>query len=231
MIMRYGLQANLTNRLTAAATRELAALSLLLQDFQLTDAPDERFLTHGKGYSSRQAYQLLLQEDIEDDHAALIWRSRAPHKLKIFAWLLFRGRLNTKCNLFHKTIVPDASCPRCGGPSEDTAHLFLLCPHAARIWERLGLSPSSRFQDLWLLPVPANLNGRVWPEVLLMILSKIWDSRNAAAFRNESHSAILTVRNICNDLEICNNRFRDPVDKAVANSWLLFLTSRLAVTL
>lgn len=55
LIMLYGVQENLTNRLTTDATRELAALSLLLQDFQLTDAPEEQFLTHGKGYSSRKA--------------------------------------------------------------------------------------------------------------------------------------------------------------------------------
>lgn len=110
-IMRYGVQANLVNRLTLAASHELAALSLLLQDFQLADAPDERFLIHGTGFSSRKAYRMLLHEEVEDDHAPLIWRSRAPHKLKIFTWLLFRGRLNTKCNLFHKKISTDAACP------------------------------------------------------------------------------------------------------------------------
>lgn len=84
-IMRYGLQANLTNRLTSAALRELDALCLLLQDFQLTDGPDERFLIHGQQFSPKAAYKIMLHEEVEDDHADLIWRSRAPHKIKLFA--------------------------------------------------------------------------------------------------------------------------------------------------
>lgn len=107
--MLYGLLTNLTNRLTNAASSELVALSLLLQDFQLSDSPDERFLVHGPSFSSKAVYDILMQEVVEDDHADLIWRSRNPSKIKIFAWLLFRGRLNTRANLMLTARV----APRC----------------------------------------------------------------------------------------------------------------------
>ena len=79
------------NRLTNAASSELVALSLLLQDFQLSDSPDERFLVHGPSFSSKAVYDILMQEVVEDDHADLIWRFRNPSKIKILAWLLSEG--------------------------------------------------------------------------------------------------------------------------------------------
>lgn len=79
------------NRLTNAASSELVALSLLLQDFQLSDSPDERFLVHSPSFSSEAVYDILMQEVVEDDHADLIWHFRNPSKIKILAWLLSEG--------------------------------------------------------------------------------------------------------------------------------------------
>lgn len=54
---------NLTNRLSNAATSELAALSLLLQDFQLSDGQNEHHLMHADCFTSRAAYNILKHED------------------------------------------------------------------------------------------------------------------------------------------------------------------------
>ena len=86
--MQYGLHANLTNRLSNATSAELVALNVLLQDFQLSEGPDDRTLNHGAPFSSKAAYAILTQGETEDDHANLIWRSRAHPKLRLFGWLL-----------------------------------------------------------------------------------------------------------------------------------------------
>ena len=88
-----------------------------------------------------------------------------------------------------------------------------------------------RFQDLWLVPSPDQLDDRVWPEMLLITLWRIWDSRNAVVFRSQDHTPDPTIRNIVTDLELFSHRFRDPVDKVAATSWLSYLAARLAVPL
>ena len=130
------------NRLTNAASSELVALSLLLQDFQLSDSPDERFLVHGPSFSSKAVYDILMQEVVEDDHADLIWRFRNPSKIKILAWLLSEGDLNTRANLFHKHIAPDAHCPHCSGPKT-----LYTCLSLARLPPESGICSVYKLQE------------------------------------------------------------------------------------
>ena len=46
-----------------------------------------------------------------DGFAELIWSSKVSIKVKIFGWLIFKDRLNTKHNLLKKTITNDSICP------------------------------------------------------------------------------------------------------------------------
>lgn len=57
------------------------------------------------------------------------------------------------------------------------------------------------------------------PEVLLTI------------FRNENHTAAVAVTNICKDPDLCLHRFKNPVDKVSAKSWLDYLSLQLAADL
>lgn len=170
-----------------------------------------------------------MHED-EDDHVDLIFRSRSPNKIKIFAWLLFRGRLNTRANLFHMSLAQMLTAraiqERHNTPYTSSSPVRLLL----RFGYNMASPHRDVFQDLWLTP-PAGLDPRVWPEVLLIILWKIWDTRNADIFKNKGHNYLLTIRNIRNDLELCLHRFGDPVDKVATKSWLDYFSSRLSVTL
>lgn len=141
--MHDGLLAILRTRLTNAASAQLASVLSLLQDVAPSVLPDDRFLTHSVTFSARCAYSLLSSADETDPHADYIWISRATIKVKIFAWLLLRDRLNTKANLHRKTIAPDSSCPRCAQRHEDASHLALHCPRAVHVWDLLGLQPPS----------------------------------------------------------------------------------------
>lgn len=113
--MDEGLDAGLRNRLTLAALAEFALLRNVLQVVVLFEASDIRLLNDGSPLFTRGAY-LAITAAPEDENAKWIWDSHVPNKVKIFAWLLFRDRLNTRANLLHKTLLPFASCARCQAP-------------------------------------------------------------------------------------------------------------------
>lgn len=138
----------------------------LLQDFRLEHQPDQRFIVHSLPFS-KNAYTQIITEDDVDPNAALIWVSKAPNKVKVFAWLLFKVRLNKIENLLRKGIRPNSSCPICVAPSEDVLHLFLLCPSARQVWWRLGLMPPDNLHQAWDISAPEGLKPSVWPTVLL----------------------------------------------------------------
>ncbi|VAI33780.1 unnamed protein product [Triticum turgidum subsp. durum] len=89
-IWQTSLLTNLRNRLSNVAARELDWVLLLLQDFQQVDQPDERSLTHGLSFSAKNAYSSIVAEDSTDPHHDLVWASKFPIKVKVFAWLLLR---------------------------------------------------------------------------------------------------------------------------------------------
>jgi hypothetical protein len=125
--MQVGVQFALRNRLTAAASLELSSLLPLLQVFQLNAQPDTRTMLDGHPFSSRAAYSSLHEANSGSDYD-LIWNSRAPNKVKIFAWLVQLDRLNTRANLHRQTIIDHDECPTCPSITEDRNHLFFECP-------------------------------------------------------------------------------------------------------
>lgn len=229
--MQNGLLANLRNRLTAVASAELAVVLSLLQDFEHNAAADDRYLTHGLPFSTKNAYHLLAGLPDHDTNAHLIWASRVPIKVQVFGWLLFKDRLNSKANLFRKTIVPDTICTRCAAPLEDVTHIFLTCPDTVRVWAALQLPTPASINDIWEITTPSGLDNDIWPSVALSILWKIWDSRNSLVFRNERHSVHVTVQNIVHDFTLWTARFREHHQKVGAMSWRQYLSLRASAYL
>ena len=133
-ILRFGIETNLRNRLSLTAETEMVSLLAVLQDFVPSTEEDQRFLLKGHDFSTKQAYITIMARPETDLIAPLIWNTKAPRKIKIFAWLLFKDRLNTAVNLTQKNIIPSDLCTRCATLPEDSTHLFISCPLANRIW-------------------------------------------------------------------------------------------------
>ena len=104
-ILRFGVEANLRNRLCLMAEQELVSLFAILQDFVPSEGEDQWFLRHGICFSTKHAYGVLITRPDADLMAPLIWSAKVPRKLKVFAWLLFKDRLNTRVNLACKHII------------------------------------------------------------------------------------------------------------------------------
>ncbi|XP_024316565.1 uncharacterized protein LOC100841448 [Brachypodium distachyon] len=92
-------------------------------------------------------------------------------EVKIFGWLFCRDRLNTRCNLFKKTIVSSDICPRCNLLAESRDHLFYLCPSSQAIWRRLGISHPVSGTTPWSAAMPSGgQEPKLWPALLLVVL-------------------------------------------------------------
>ena len=223
-VLQNGVESGLRNRLTMAATQQLAALSLLLQGTTLTDDADSRLLLDGSAFSTRGAY-VGIQTALLNPDADRVWASRVPNKVKIFGWLLLLDRLNTRANLRHKHILDYELCPRFNAPKEDRHNLFISCPYAAQVWQKIGIQPNAQpFRLLWDSPIPPHMPHEVWDSVLLIILWKIWDARNASVFRSIDQPASVTIKNIIHDLTLWAYRFSKADMRLAADLWRDHLT-------
>ena len=67
----------------------------------------------------------------------LIWKSPIPYKIKVFAWLVALGRVNT-CDVLQKKRPNYMLYPSwyvmCKREEETVAHLFIHCSFSSRIW-------------------------------------------------------------------------------------------------
>ena len=63
-----------------------------------------------------------------------IWKQVLPPKIKLFAWSLVKGKLQTSKRLGH--FLPNVinQCPMCHNHEEDQDHLFLHCQYAKHVW-------------------------------------------------------------------------------------------------
>ena len=63
--------------------------------------------------------------------------------------------------------------------------------------------------------------------VVLIVLWKIWDARNAKVFRDIDQSSLVTITKIVDDLTLWLNRCKNITKKEHAGLWRDFLSSRL----
>jgi hypothetical protein len=194
-----------------------------LQDINLVAGHDIRFMKHtGRPYSSKAAYTALdCAGEEEDPHGKLVWETRVPNKVKIFAWLYLKNRLSTRCALFAKHIVNSCTCERCDAANEDRHHVFFACPESKRVWVALGMESIcyNHNQDIWAPVLPANLDAVLWPFVLLMLLWRIWDARNGHIFRAEGFSGRVVLSRARDDLVIWKKCLPDHLVNSFS-SWL-----------
>ena len=81
----------------------------------------------------------------------MIWKSIIPHKVKVFAWLVALGRIDT-CDVLQKKrpycVLYPSWCVLCKREEETIDHLFIHCNFSSRIWWKVlkvfGLS--------WVVP-------------------------------------------------------------------------------
>lgn len=218
-------------RLTQVATGEFTSLGNLLNSYGSDDGPDDRtYIWDGtKLFSSAVAYRALSHMGYHDPNANRIWGTRVLTKLKFFAWLLCSDCLPTRNNLFTKHILERAAndCPRCTSTLETGHHLFFACPSARQLYQRLDLTLGViSMENPWELPCPLPTLRCVWDDVVIMLMWRLWKSRNDIVFNRQETTTAANVRFLIADLDIWGYRYKDHRHIAALARWRAYLTSR-----
>ena len=134
---------------------------------------------------------------------SFIWKSSVPYRVKVFAWLVFHGKINT-CDMVqrrnpHSALSP-SWCILCRNDGKTLDHLMLHCEVASILWKILLKEAGF----LWVFPVHCQslmvedmlgLGSNKKVEVLwrCMVLSLLWTirmARNSRIFKERSMELI-----------------------------------------
>jgi hypothetical protein len=115
-----------------------AATVILQQHSLLCDQPDTRlspFSCSRDKLDTSAIYRLLKAKGQQNDPASsFIWKNAMPPRVQMFFWLLLKGRIQCRSNLFRKHIVDSPACLICDADQETPDHLIFQCPIAAQFW-------------------------------------------------------------------------------------------------
>jgi hypothetical protein len=97
MIQMTNLQEGFFLPLSVEAYQEWQEVTQIIDEVHLSNQQfDERSFAWGAKYSPSKFYKFLFARLPQDAALNAIWKSKAMPKLKVFAWLLFQDRLNTR---------------------------------------------------------------------------------------------------------------------------------------
>ncbi|KAJ4790934.1 RNA-directed DNA polymerase (reverse transcriptase)-related family protein [Rhynchospora pubera] len=158
--------------------------------------------TNSGCYTSACAYFALADPGVRSPYYLKLWKLKAPPRVKIFLWLLLQDMLLTQQNLLIRNWLANEGCPCClARPLESAIHLFLHCPFAIAIWNRVrslyNLQALIFNEDLpafWLQNRPAT--GAAWDTIWAATTWTIWKERNNRTFNSLARPTFLLVQEI-----------------------------------
>jgi hypothetical protein len=168
--------------------------------------PDSFFWTGSASgtYSAKDTYRMLCQGSTQFNMYEAIWKSFAPPKGKIFAWLAVRYRLWTSDRRqrhgLQENIDPCAVCLQ----EEDTVdHIIMQCPYARQAWfgclTAAGLNivepgRESRLEPWWdaARSLVCKKDRKSFDTLVLLTAWRLWKQRNARVFGNTAEQCNTT---------------------------------------
>ncbi|KAJ4772002.1 RNA-directed DNA polymerase (reverse transcriptase)-related family protein [Rhynchospora pubera] len=159
-------------------------------------------------YSSASSYRILADPGMRSPYHILLWKIKAPPKVRIFLWLILLDRILTQQNLARRNWPSITSCQCCSeGCMETSVHLFVHCTFAKQIWTQLQI----RF-NLPLLAFTTDLPafwlqnrqtiGPSWDIIWATSSWAIWKERNSRLFASNRLTASRLVVEICATIEV-----------------------------
>ncbi|XP_037405530.1 uncharacterized protein LOC119268121 [Triticum dicoccoides] len=158
-------------------------------------------------FSAKSFYTLMHSHLPTIQPCKWLWKSRCTLKIKVFGWLLFFDRLNTKDLLIRRhwrSPLNDNLCVICQELSyEDMLHLFFNCNFGRRVWNYLSID-WSRGPDILQCIQHARSSFRhtFFFEVILTAAWNIWILRNGRTFRGERATFAAWRSNFVHDLTL-----------------------------
>ncbi|CAD6334964.1 unnamed protein product [Miscanthus lutarioriparius] len=185
------------NRMSTQANDELQQLKVILQQTQLTDQPDTRLSAFSRTkdkLDTSAIYRLLKAQGHQDDpSSAFIWKNATPPRVQMFFWLLLRGRIQCRANLYRKNIMDLPNCLVCGMDDETPDHLIFECPIASQFWRVLGIQPDGLHCRNWHhIQRVSGIPDDQYSAFIMMCCWVLWKRQNAFVFRDE----VIPIRTI-----------------------------------
>lgn len=120
----------------------------------------------------------------------VVWKMKAPNKVKNFWWRVCKNSLATKENMFRRRCAPSNSCPICD-LEVDVEHLLSLCPWTN--WFGSNISPLGNLGGnassmKWTAEIVERMESKEASEFLGLIAQiawNIWKARNDCVFKGK----------------------------------------------
>jgi hypothetical protein len=136
-----------------------------------------------------------------------LWNCPAPSKVLGFSWMLLHNKIPTKDNLLRRQIINgnDQLCVFCGTELETSVHLFIYCPFALNVWEKIHnwlalgfMLPQNLVSLLHFFAVYRGQKKRTQGLLLIWnaVVWAIWRKRNRILFENDTAEVIDLVEEI-----------------------------------
>lgn len=120
-----------------------------------------------------------------------IWRSSTQLKHKVFFWLLFNNKLNTREMLKKNFILNSYDCEMCiQQKMESIGHLFFRCSFARRCWARIHIIFSRHISaHQAIVDIKAKLYIPFAMDIIILMTWAFWKQRNNSIFNVSDPSA------------------------------------------
>uniref|UniRef100_A0ACD5W9A8 Uncharacterized protein n=1 Tax=Avena sativa TaxID=4498 RepID=A0ACD5W9A8_AVESA len=198
--------------LSQMAQQKFQQLMMDLQLVQLNGDGDKREMTTiGKEPTTADFYKLFCDHGQTWQPHKWIWHKAVPHKQKIFLWLAFRGRPNTKDNMTAKCWSTDAGCDQCPA-LESIHHIALHCRAAAWVWNKLGLSQyggTSNSISEFVEKIQNVTANKTWTICFATCIWELWKARNDRVINGRKTTKINLAKQIAQDLKLWTCRSRE----------------------
>nr|XP_051222255.1 uncharacterized protein LOC127340554 [Lolium perenne] len=228
-VLDAGLDSTLVARLSAKAARQRETLLPILSRVRLTDGADSRSLplcARGERLSTSSLYRLCTNGGVRDVHHPFVWCNSAPARVRFFAWLLVRGRIQCRSNLLRKGILDErgSHCPICDGPLETPDHIMFGCEFACRFWALLGADAAAthKVTEASTCPLPPSAPAGSATTLRMLCLWHLWKHRNGVVFNGLAPSLSL-VRKNCRDDAVLWRAHLPMEQRADVDLWLTYL--------
>jgi hypothetical protein len=191
-VAEFALTTDLTTLFTLPFSMEAHAeyeqVQHLIADTNITgDLDTRRFIWGSTSYTSSRFYQYIFSAVPCDRALRAIWKSRCLPKLKVFVWLLFKDRLNTRDMMLRRQwhFISGPTCVLCQDQVLETRdHLFFECTFAKNCWNTchiiwdMDLAIEARYATARLI-----FAGPCFMEIVACVAWNVWKERNDHIFR------------------------------------------------
>jgi hypothetical protein len=172
---------NFHTPISPEVSQELTTLNLIILEAQGNQHNRDiwTYIWGTSQYSSSKFYTLNFASIVAHAPFKWIWKSKVSKKIKIFIWLLFRDRINSRSLLRRKNYKidrDDYSCVLCNLNVEELSyHLIFQCPFNYECWDYLGINwdHSLQFFDtIWKAKQDSHIG--LFMEVFSITAWEIW---------------------------------------------------------